>query len=182
QPRAGVSRGRGRARSRRGVPRLSGTSQAGPPELLAQLRARSRLAPRGAGDRGGAHGRPRRPDAPARGRGGGGDRVRRAAAHARARRRRLPRGPLSDGRCVRRGAVRVRLGNEGAAVAAAEAVAPGFEPWASCGYPRRQYRRIRELDAFLRRAVTPLLEERGLGLRLRFLSGGTTPAARLMGG
>src|SRR5438034_357733 len=67
-------------------------------------------------------------------------------------------------------------------VGAAQAVAPGFEPWEYCGYTRRQYRRIRELDAFLRRAVTPLLEERGLGLRLRFLSGGTTPAARLMGG
>ncbi|OLB14559.1 MAG: hypothetical protein AUH07_04690 [Gemmatimonadetes bacterium 13_2_20CM_70_9] len=81
-----------------------------------------------------------------------------------------------------RATLRELLVNEGAAVAAAQAVAPGFEPWEYCGYTRRQYRRIRELDAFLRRAVTPLLEERGLGLRLRFLSGGTTPAARLMGG
>src|SRR5437660_3115536 len=50
------------------------------------------------------------------------------------------------------------------------------------GYTRRQYRRIRELDAFLRRVSAPVLDQSGLGLRLRFLSGGMTPAARLMGG
>src|SRR2546421_4428504 len=74
------------------------------------------------------------------------------------------------------------LANEGAAVAAAQAVAPGFEPWEYFGYTRRQYRRIRELDAFLRRAAAPLLDETGLGLRLRFLSGGMSPAARLTAG
>src|SRR6266702_1829274 len=42
--------------------------------------------------------------------------------------------------------------------------------------------RIRELDAFLRRAAAPLLDETGLGLRLRFLSGGMSPAARLTAG
>src|SRR5207247_10036980 len=72
--------------------------------------------------------------------------------------------------------------NEGAAVAAAQAVAPGFEPWEYFGYTRRQYRRIRELDAFLRRTAAPLLDETGLGLRLRFLSGGMSPAARLTAG
>src|SRR6058998_2782282 len=77
-----------------------------------------------------------------------------------------------------RATLRELLVNEGAAVAAAQAIAPGFEPWEYLGYTRRQYRRIRELDAFLRRAVTPLLEETGLGLRLRFLSGGMSPAAR----
>ncbi len=81
-----------------------------------------------------------------------------------------------------RATLRELLVNEGAAVAAAQAVAPGFEPWEYFGYTRRQYRRIRELDAFLRRTAAPLLEERGLGLRLRFLSGGMSPAARLMGG
>src|SRR5437899_5257265 len=81
-----------------------------------------------------------------------------------------------------RATLRELLANEGAAVAAAQAVAPGFEPWEYFGYTRRQYRRIRELDAFLRRTAAPLLEERGLGLRLRFLSGGMSPAARLMGG
>src|SRR5881296_1340996 len=64
----------------------------------------------------------------------------------------------------------------------AHAVAPGFEPWEYFGYTRRQYRRIRELDSFLRRAAAPLLDETGLGLRLRFLSGGMSPTARLTSG
>jgi hypothetical protein len=81
-----------------------------------------------------------------------------------------------------RASLRELLANEGAAVAAAQAIAPGFEPWEYFGYARRQYRRIRELDAFLRRTAAPLLDETGLGLRLRFLSGGMSPAARLMGG
>ncbi len=81
-----------------------------------------------------------------------------------------------------RAMLRELLVNEGAAVAAAQAVAPGFEPWDYLGYTRRQYRRIRELDAFLRRAAAPELDHTGLGLRLRFLSGGMSPAARLMGG
>src|SRR6266566_3012254 len=81
-----------------------------------------------------------------------------------------------------RATLRELLVNEGAAVAAAQAAAPGFEPWQYLGYTRRQYRRTRELDAFLRRVAAPVLDETGLGLRLRFLSGGLTPAARLMGG
>ncbi|HVH67358.1 MAG TPA: hypothetical protein VM716_05780 [Gemmatimonadales bacterium] len=81
-----------------------------------------------------------------------------------------------------RASLRELLVNEGAAVATAQAVAPGFEPWEYFGYTRRQYRRLRELDAFLRRTAGPLLDQTGLGLRLRFLSGGMSPAARLMGG
>src|SRR3989442_5334225 len=81
-----------------------------------------------------------------------------------------------------RATLRELLVNEGAAVAAAQAVAPGFEPWEYCGYTRRQDRRIRALDAFLRRAVTPLLKERGPRLRLRFLPGGTTPPPPLLRG
>ena len=81
-----------------------------------------------------------------------------------------------------RATLRELLVNEGCAVGAAQAVAPGFEPWEYFGYTRRQYRRIRELDAFLRRVAAPLLDETGLGLRLRFLSGGLSPAARLVGG
>ena len=81
-----------------------------------------------------------------------------------------------------RATLRELLVNEGAAVAAAQAAAPGFEPWEYLGYTRRQYRRIRELDAFLRRAAAPDLDLSGLGLRLRFLSGGMSPAARLVGG
>jgi len=81
-----------------------------------------------------------------------------------------------------RATLRELLGNEGAAVAAAQAVAPGSEPWEYLGYNRRQFRRLRELDAFLRRAATSDLESRGLGLRLKYLSGGMSPAARLVSG
>lgn len=81
-----------------------------------------------------------------------------------------------------RATLRELLVNEGLAVASSQAVAPGFEPWEYFGYSRRQYRRIRELEAFLRRAAAPDLDRRGLGLRLRFLSGGMSPASRLVGG
>lgn len=81
-----------------------------------------------------------------------------------------------------RATLRELLVNEGLAVATSQAVAPGFEPWEYFGYGRRQYRRVRELDAFLRRAAGPELDRRGLGLRLRFLSGGMSPASRLVGG
>ncbi|MGH7569425.1 MAG: DUF2268 domain-containing putative Zn-dependent protease [Gemmatimonadales bacterium] len=81
-----------------------------------------------------------------------------------------------------RATLRELLVNEGAAVAAAQAVAPGLEPWEYFGYTRRQYRRLRELDAFLRRVSAPELEAAGLGLRLRFLAGGMSPTARLVSG
>lgn len=81
-----------------------------------------------------------------------------------------------------RTSLRELLVNEGLAVAGAGEVAPGFEPWTYFGYTRRQYRRLRELDAFLRRAVGEELEQTGLGLRLRYLSGGMTPTQRLVGG
>jgi hypothetical protein len=80
-----------------------------------------------------------------------------------------------------RATLRELLVNEGVAVAAAQSVAPGFEPWEYFGYTRRQYRRIRELDAFLRRAVEPELDATGLGLRLRYLAGGMSPSARASG-
>jgi hypothetical protein len=78
--------------------------------------------------------------------------------------------------------LRELLVNEGLAVLAAQEVAPGFEAWDYLGYSRRQYRRLRELDAFLRRAIVAELDQRGLGLRLRYLTGGMTPAQRLVGG
>jgi len=81
-----------------------------------------------------------------------------------------------------RATLRELLVNEGLAVLGARAVAPGFEPWDYLGYTRRQYRRLRELDAFLRRAIVAELDQRALGLRLRYLSGGMTPAQRLVGG
>lgn len=78
--------------------------------------------------------------------------------------------------------LRELLINEGLAVAAAQAIVPDAEPWEYLGYSRRQYRRLRELDAFLRRAVQHDLDETGLGFRLRFLSGGMSPNARLVNG
>jgi hypothetical protein len=81
-----------------------------------------------------------------------------------------------------RATLRELLVNEGLAVLAARAVAPQFAPWDYLGYSRRQYQRLRELDAFLRRATLPELDQTGLGLRLRYLSGGMSPAQRLVGG
>jgi len=81
-----------------------------------------------------------------------------------------------------RASLRELLVNEGLAVHAAQAVAPGFDAADYFGYPRRQYTRLREMESFLRRAVEPDLERSGLGLRLRYLSGGMSPSARLVGG
>ncbi len=81
-----------------------------------------------------------------------------------------------------RASLRELLVNEGLAVLAAREIAPGFDPWDYLGYSRRQYRRLRELDAFLRRAITAELDQHALGLRLRYLSGGMSPAQRLVGG
>jgi hypothetical protein len=81
-----------------------------------------------------------------------------------------------------RASLRELLVNEGLAVAASQVAAPGHEPWVYLGYSRRQYRRMRELDAFLRRAVEHELEHTGLGYRLRYLTGGMSPSARLVNG
>jgi hypothetical protein len=81
-----------------------------------------------------------------------------------------------------RATLRELLVNEGIAVHASMAIAPGFDASDYFGYPRRQYHRLREMEAFLRRAVEPDLEASGLGLRLRYLSGGMSPAARLVAG
>ena len=78
--------------------------------------------------------------------------------------------------------LRELLVNEGLAVHAAQAVAPGFRASDYFGYPRRLYVRLRELEAFLRRAAAPDMDRAGLGLRLRYLSGGMSPAARLVAG
>jgi hypothetical protein len=78
-----------------------------------------------------------------------------------------------------RATLREHLLNEGLAVHAAQAVAPGFAPEDYFGYPRRQYQRMRELEAFLRRAADHDLDRTGLGLRLKYLSGGMSPSARL---
>ena len=81
-----------------------------------------------------------------------------------------------------RATLRELLINEGLAVHVAQAVAPGFDAADYFGYPRRQYHRLREMESFLRRAIEPDLDRSGLGLRLRYLSGGMSPSARLVAG
>ena len=77
-----------------------------------------------------------------------------------------------------RATLRELLLNEGLAVHASQAVVPGLDPADYFGYPRRQYQRMRELEAFLRRAAHHDLDRSGLGLRLKYLSGGMSPASR----
>lgn len=81
-----------------------------------------------------------------------------------------------------RAGLRELLLNEGIAVHAARAAAPGYHDEDYFGFSRRQFRRMRELEAFLFRTVEGDLDRMGLGLRLRYLSGGMSPAARLARG
>ena len=61
---------------------------------------------------------------------------------------------------------------------AARQFSPGHAPWEYFGFHRKQYARIRELESVLTRAVADDLERAGLGLRLRWLSGGMSDDAR----
>lgn len=81
-----------------------------------------------------------------------------------------------------RASLRELLVNEGVAVHAARAAAPGLREEDYFGFTRRQYKRLRELEMFLFRAARPDLDRTGLGLRLRWLTGGMSPAARLVQG
>ncbi|UCF40080.1 MAG: hypothetical protein JSW43_10095 [Gemmatimonadota bacterium] len=81
-----------------------------------------------------------------------------------------------------RATLRELIVNEGLAVAGARAVVPGHDMWEYLGYARRQYRRMRQLEAFLTRAAEDELDQRGLGYRLRYLSGGVPAAQRLVRG
>ncbi len=78
----------------------------------------------------------------------------------------------------RYGTLREHLINEGLAVQAARLVSPGHAPWEYFGYTRKQYVRIRELEPMLNRALADDLDRSGLGLRLRWLSGGMSDEAR----
>ena len=78
----------------------------------------------------------------------------------------------------RRASLRELLANEGLAVQVARAISPGHAAWEYFGYGRRQYARVRELESVIARAVAPDLERSGLGLRLRYLSGGMSDEAR----
>jgi hypothetical protein len=78
----------------------------------------------------------------------------------------------------RRATLREHVINEGIAVEVARVVSPGHAEWEYYGYSRRQYARIRELEGVLARAVAPDLDRAGLGLRLRYLSGGLSDESR----
>jgi hypothetical protein len=68
--------------------------------------------------------------------------------------------------------------NEGLAVHVSRALTPGHAAWEYFGYGRRQYARVRELESIIARAADGDLDSRGLGLRLRYLSGGVSDEAR----
>ena len=78
----------------------------------------------------------------------------------------------------RRASLRELVLNEGLAVETARAISPGHAEWEYFGYARRQYARVREMEPLLIRAIADELDRTGLGLRLKYLSGGMSDAAR----
>jgi len=78
----------------------------------------------------------------------------------------------------RRTPLRELLVNEGLAIHASQQISPGHAAWEYFGYARRQYARVRELESILNRVVQADLDRSGLGLRLRYLSGGMSDEAR----
>jgi hypothetical protein len=58
-------------------------------------------------------------------------------------------------------------------------VSPGHSAWEYFGYEKRQYARVRELESVIARAIAPDLDRSGLGLRLRYLSGGISDEGRM---
>lgn len=78
----------------------------------------------------------------------------------------------------RQASLRELVLNEGLAVQTSRAISPGHAAWEYFGYGRRQYARIRELEPVIQRVATADLDRSGLGLRLRYLSGGVSDQAR----
>lgn len=74
--------------------------------------------------------------------------------------------------------LREHLVNEGLAVQASRKFSPGHAEWEYFGYERKQYSRIREVEHALSRTALDDLDRAGLGLRLRYLSGGMSDEAR----
>jgi hypothetical protein len=68
--------------------------------------------------------------------------------------------------------------NEGLATVASRLVSPGHAAWEYYGYTRREYASVRELEPIMMRALGGDLDRAGLGLRLRYLSGGMSDDAR----
>ena len=78
----------------------------------------------------------------------------------------------------RQASLRELLVNEGLAVHVSRAVSPGHAAWEYFGFARKQYARIRELEPVLHSALDTDGDRAGLGLRLRYLSGGMSDEAR----
>jgi hypothetical protein len=78
----------------------------------------------------------------------------------------------------RRATLRELLINEGLAVNVSRAISPGHAAWEYFGYERRQYADTRQLESIMARAVAADLDRSGLGLRLKYLSGGMSDEAR----
>jgi hypothetical protein len=78
----------------------------------------------------------------------------------------------------RRASLRELLLNEGLAVHTSQQISPGHAAWEYYGYARRQYARVRELESILSRVTQGDLDRSGLGLRLKYLSGGMSDDAR----
>ncbi len=78
----------------------------------------------------------------------------------------------------RRATLRELLLNEGLAVHTSRAISPGHALWEYFGFERRQYADVRQLESVLSRAIVGDLDHAGLGLRLKYLSGGVSDAAR----
>lgn len=78
----------------------------------------------------------------------------------------------------RRATLRELMVNEGIAVQVSRAVSPGHAAWEYFGYARKEFARVREAEPLIARTVTQHLDRTGLGLRLRYLSGGMSDDAR----
>lgn len=82
----------------------------------------------------------------------------------------------------RRAALKELVINEGLAVQVSRAACPGHAAWDYFGYGRKEFSSVRDSEGFVARAILRDLERAGLGLRLRYLSGGMSDAARTVAG
>ncbi len=78
----------------------------------------------------------------------------------------------------RRASLRELMVNEGLSIQTSRAISPGHAAWEYFGYDRKDYTRVRELEPLLSKVIAPDLDRSGLGLRLRYLSGGMSDEAR----
>lgn len=78
----------------------------------------------------------------------------------------------------RRASLRELVINEGIAVQTSRLVSPGHAAWEYFGYTRKEYSRMRDAEPFIMRTVARFMDRAGLGLRLRYLSGGMSDEAR----